>query len=440
VTGGPELTPERRERDARQILQAAVDAADPAPLVSRAMQGAAELRGHGPVRILAIGKAAAGMARAAAALLDSRVSRTLVVAPAGTPAPDGTLFGGHPAPDRGSLAAGQAVLQHLRETAEGELVLVLLSGGASSCVAVPRGGISISDYGRCVMQLMHAGADVRELNMVRKQLDLLKGGGMARYAAPAPVLGLVLSDVVNDPLEVIASGPLTPEPSSCADALLVLQRHGLVPGAPPAVLEFLHSCDGGDGHPPPEDDPAFREVRVRVIGGNDVALEGAAAQAARLGYQVRRAPMPVTGLAREAGTTLAREALRLQGSESGPVCIVAGGETTVAVSGTGHGGRNQEIVLAAAMALQGAPGITTGSVGTDGVDGNSTAAGAVADETTLERAGAAGVDTRQVLEQNDSNAFFQATGGLVVTGPTGTNVNDVQVALIQALGPAVPRA
>jgi glycerate 2-kinase len=434
----------QRREHAESILRDAIPAADPAPLVRRALHGAVELADHGPVRIVAIGKAAPGMAAAAAEVLGDRLMDQLVVTPAGTPAPAGTLFGGHPAPDERSVAAGNAVIRTLHRASAGEMLLLLISGGASSCAAVPLGGITIHEYADCVLRLMRAGADIRELNIVRKHLDALKGGRMALHAAPASVLGLVLSDVVGDSLDVIASGPLTPDPTSCDDALHVLRRHGVLSECAGSIRRHLESQRERDGaadpacESPDAEHPAFAAVRVRIIGGNDVAVEGAAAEAARLGYAVRRAPDPVTGLAREAGRTLAREALLLQRAGDFPSCIVAGGETTVAASGDGRGGRNQEIVLAACIELDSASGITVASVGTDGVDGNSDAAGAMGDEASLEEAAAQQLDIRRIRERNDSYSFFAATDGVIATGPTGTNVNDVHIALIAAPAP-VPR-
>jgi glycerate 2-kinase len=278
-----------------------------------------------------------------------------------------------------------------------------------------------------VNTLSRAGADIGETNLVRRHLDVLKGGGMAQLAAPARVLGLVLSDVVGDRLDVIASGPLTPDDSAGEDALIVLRRHDALDCCADSIRLALEAVPRPDRS---EHEDLSERVRVRIIGGNDVAMNGAADRAAELGYTVRRAPAPVTGSAREAGFTLAREAVYLQRTDTPPICIVAGGETTVAVQGQGKGGRNQELVLAACIALNGAAGITVASIGTDGVDGATDAAGAIADETSLQDAAAAGVDARPVLADNDSFHFFQASNGLIMTGPTGTNVNDVQIALI----------
>jgi glycerate 2-kinase len=419
---------------AEAILRAAITAAAPAPLVRNALAAAPELDDADAIHLIAIGKAAGAMAAPAFELCGSRLERSLVIAPAGTPDARADMFGAHPLPDESSRAAGDAVRDVLRGASRAAAaganvrVLVLLSGGASAVVALPLADIAIDEYADCVARLMRAGADIGELNIVRKHIDALKGGRMAALAAPAPVLGLVLSDVVGDPLETIASGPLSPDPSTCDDALRVLRRHGVLDDCAAAIRDALGS---GDAESPEPDDTAFDDVRVRIVGGNDVAINGAAAMAERLGYRVRRAVEPVTGPAREAGVTLAREALRSHRDDQLPTCIVAGGETTVAVQGAGRGGRNQEVVLAACIELAGFAGIAVGAIGTDGVDGPTDAAGAVADHETLQHAAARGVDPAAALDANDSHTFFQQTGGLIITGPTGTNVGDVMVAVVQ---------
>jgi glycerate 2-kinase len=429
----PELDPARRRRDAEDIIRAAIAAADPGLLVTRALHGAPEIRHADRIRIVAIGKAALAMSQAAADALAPRVTSALVVtglAARSTRVPPGVrlLHGSHPLPDASSVAAGTAVLQELESCVPGDSVLVLLSGGASSLATLPLPGLAIEEYAACIDQLMRAGADIVELNTVRKHLDRLKGGRMALHANGTPLLSLVLSDVIGDPVDVIASGPLSPDPTTPADACQVLERFGIGMATAPAVWQVLQR----DEDSPAAGDPAFDSVRVRVTGGNDVALNGAASRATELGYTVVRAPLPVTGPARDAGASLAREALQLQRVERGAVCIVAGGETTVAVTGSGRGGRNQELVLAACIELRSAPGITVASAGTDGIDGGTSAAGAVADENTLSSAALAGTEAADALADNDSHGFFAHAGGLIVTGATGTNVNDVHVALIAA--------
>jgi glycerate 2-kinase len=387
---------------AAQILRAAIAAADPAPLVTRGILAAPALNAHQTVHVLAVGKAAARMCAAALDALDqlgARVAAALLILPhnATAPAPRDNvrvLHAAHPLPDASSTAAGLAAERLLTATAADDIVLVLLSGGASALAVLPVNGLSVEDYASRVDSIMRAGGDIHELNTERRRIDRLKAGGMAALAAPSRVIGLVLSDVVGDPLDMIASGPLTPD------------------GAPAA------------------------NATVSVVGNNDVALDGAAHCATTLGYEVRRIGHALTGEARTAGVWLAREAMRLQVEliDDMAVCLLAGGETTVTVTGDGVGGRNQELVLAAALELASVPGITIAAAGTDGVDGPTGAAGAIADPDTLLRAAAAGIDAARSLQHNDSYTFFNAVGGGFVTGPTGTNVLDIQLALIRPSG------
>lgn len=381
-----------------RLLRAAIAAADPAPLVRRALARPdvvkpAVFDRAAAVHIVAIGKAAASMAAAASDALGARdvsVRSGLVIVPHGTAAMVPSLqaiFAAHPIPDATSLAAGTRVAGFLAERVADDVVLLLLSGGASALAVQPAAGVSIDDYAGRIRQLMHDGADIRTVNLERRRIDTLKAGGMARLAAPARVIALVLSDVIGDPLDIIASGPLTPD------------------GEPAANADII------------------------VIGNNDVARHGAAALAGSLDFDVIMIDQPLTGDARAAGGDLARHCMAVQrrlDAASRPTCLIAGGETTVTVTGNGRGGRNQELVLAAMLRLDGAPGITIGSVGTDGIDGASPAAGAVVDAcaTSADHANAA-------LRDNDSFSLLSSAGCTVTTGPTGTNVGDVQIALIR---------
>lgn len=429
-----------RAADAERILRAAITAADPGPAVRHAITSIPGLTHARRVHILALGKAAARMSAAARAAFDTPPAATLVIVPHGTAAPAGpdthVIHAAHPAPDASSVHAAEAVASLLSAASHDDTVLVLISGGASSLCAAPAAGITIEEYAALVRALQHAGADIVELNTVRRHIDLLKGGGMARLAAPARTIGLIVSDVTGSPLHIIASGPLSPGITTPRDARSVLERFGLWHAAPPSIRNALSASDTAA-----DLTDAAAHALLRVVADNGIAVAGAARMAVQLGYDVRTTELPVTGAAREAGASAARAAMRIARvlrPADRPVCLLSGGETTVVVTGAGTGGRNQEVVLAAALELAGHPGITIGSIGTDGVDGPTDAAGAVADSATIVAGAHAGVDAAIALEHNDSHSFFTAAGGLIRTGPTGTNVMDVQVALVDPPGVLLP--
>lgn len=455
----------QRESDARRILHTAIAAADPGPAVDRALRDATDLHDARGVYLLAIGKAAGVMAEAAlralhtiddgipAARIRSSLvilpqhdtgdeAATLVDAPADSPGAIQFLRAAHPLPDASSVRAAEAVEALLRDAHNGDLVLVLISGGTSSLCAAPVAGVSIEEYAEVVRMLMRAGAGIHELNTVRTHIDRLKGGGMARLIAPADALGLVMSDVVGNRLDIIGSGPLTPATTSADDALRVLTDFHLLDTIPAGVrtaLEHAQPLTPDDAAAPPAMPPGSGQetsggrVRTQIILDNRTAIDGAADEARRLGYDIRVRREPLAGRARDAGTFLARAALAVAGTMKPgdrPVCMISGGETTVEVTGSGRGGRNLELALAAAIALDGDSRVTLASVGTDGIDGSSNAAGGIAGGRTVASGKRAAIDAGDALENNDSHTFLATTGGLIITGPTGTNVMDVQVALI----------
>jgi glycerate 2-kinase len=284
--------------------------------------------------------------------------------------------------------------------------------------------------------LLRAGATIDELNCVRKHLDQLKGGRLAEIAAPARTLTLILSDVLGDPPGVIASGPLSPDSTTFSDALSTLERHQVRQRVPARALEYLE--DGARGvipESPGPDAPFFGNADVRIVGNNQMAARAALQEAERLGYRTSLLTTTLSGEAREVGRALAEQALEVRrgsGPIAPPACLVASGETTVTVHGPGRGGRNQELVLGAAAVLDGEEPLLVASMGTDGIDGASHAAGAFADPTTIARAEALGLDAEAALTLNDSTPFFEALDDLIVTGPTGTNVMDIQIMLIPA--------
>ncbi|HZD05044.1 MAG TPA: DUF4147 domain-containing protein, partial [Longimicrobiales bacterium] len=414
------------------VIRAALAAANPEALVAEALEADPPRPDPGGrLLVLAVGKAAPGMLRGAARVLGERARRDLAVVPRGleaaVPAGARTHGAGHPLPDDAGVAAARQVQATLRGLGSRDRLLLLLSGGGSALLTLPAEPVGLQDLRRVTGALLQAGADIGELNAVRKHLEVLKGGGLARAAAPAPVRALVLSDVVGDRLEVIASGPVSPDSSTFADAMRVLKERGVWEQAPRPVRERLEAgLEGRIAETPDALDDAFRSVDVSVVGNASLAAEAAAKRASALGYAARVESVAVTGEAREVGAELGRLARRLPSA----TCRVMAGETTVTVRGTGKGGRNQEVVLGAVDGLDGLEDVLVFSVGTDGVDGPTDAAGAWATGRTLSRARAVGMDPSLALEHNDAYPFFGSLDDLVVTGPTGTNVMDVMGVLV----------
>lgn len=344
--------------------------------------------------------------------------------PAGQQPPDRVevVEAGHPVPDEAGIRATERVLRLADSLGGDDLLVVALSGGGSSLWPAFADGISLDDAQETFRLLLTSGADIHAINIVRRQLSRTGGGGLVRAAHPATVLALVISDVVGDDLTTIASGPTVPDPTTRADALGVLRRFGLIDRVPESVQALLKTDRipgwSGVGH-----------VRTELIGSNRDALEAAHREAERLGYTVALHPESVAGEAREVGRQLARDALAVEADS--PVCLLWGGETTVTVTGEGRGGRNQEVALAAALELDGtARSVVVLSGGTDGIDGPTDAAGAWATPLTAVQARSRGLSLGDYLARNDAYAFFDALDGLVRTGPTHTNVMDVQVAIV----------
>jgi hydroxypyruvate reductase len=336
------------------------------------------------------------------------------------------LEASHPVPDQRAVAATEEVCRLLESDPDGPVVC-LISGGASSLLVRPRHPLTLDDKQQTTRLLLASGASIQEANTVRKHLSEVKGGGLLRYAGGRRVVSLILSDVVGDDASVIGSGPTAADRTTFSDALGVLARWGLEAKVPPAVRSLLER--GSRGEIPETAKPGGPELeRVRnfVIGTNGTALEGAAEEARRLGYRTVISDRSLTGDTTECARRWAAEVLRHQAGE--PLCVLAGGETTVVVKGTGRGGRNQEFALAAAETLAGTE-VHVLSAGTDGVDGPTPAAGAFVDGRTVERARDLAIDPRRVLLDNDSYAFFEALHDLFVPGPTGTNVMDIKIAL-----------
>jgi len=376
------------------------------------------------------------MAQAASRLLGDRVRRGLIVGvvPAGAPSssalPYPMIVGGHPTPTAESERGGREALALAASLQDGETLVVLLSGGASALMAVPAQGITLEDKQATTKQLLRAGADIHALNTVRKHLSAIKGGGLAAHA-PGPSVTFAISDVVGDDLSVIGSGPTVSDASTFGDALDILRRFGGEAAYPAAVVKRVRNGAAGRiPETPKPGDPRLERAQTSVIGGRRDAMDGAAAKATSLGYHVVRIDDAVVGEARLAGPSHLRACLATAAGTGRPACMVSSGETTVRVTGDGKGGRNQEFVLACVDALATA-GVTAlaASVGTDGIDGPTDAAGAIVDNTTAERARAARLSPSGFLDRNDAYGFFAGLGDLIITGPTGTNVGDLQLLL-----------
>jgi glycerate 2-kinase len=423
---------------AERIWRAAIGAADPFEAVRRSLAPDDEaLRGARRIRVVGAGKAAVPMAEAAVAALGDGIADGLVVAKRGHGGERGRVGriaiaeGGHPLPDAGGARAAARLEALLRDDPdERDLVVVLLSGGGSSLLALPADGTGLEELRAASDALILGGADIRRLNAVRKHLTRLSGGLLARAAAPARVVSLILSDVIGDPLDVIASGPTAPDPTTFGDALAAIRGLGLEGRVPPAVLDLLRRGVAGEiPETPKPGDAVFDRVDNRIVGGNRIAVEAAALEAQRLGLHAEIVTTTFRGEARDRGLDLAGVAAS---PLPRPTCFLYGGETTVTVRGRGRGGRNQELALAAALGLErrGASNACVVAISTDGQDGPTDAAGAIVDSSTCARIRAAGIDPEAALADNDSYVALDAAGALIRTGPTRTNVADVAFVLV----------
>ncbi|HET6462014.1 MAG TPA: glycerate kinase [Syntrophales bacterium] len=391
--------------------------------------------------VVSFGKAAYPMTKAVSDSADDLLTAGVMITkyghvPRSEVSPKIEVFeAAHPVPDIEGVIATERVITLLKKADRDTLVVCLISGGGSALLVAPHRDIFLSEKQDITQLLLKAGANIQELNTVRKHLSRVKGGRLAEIAYPAHVLSLILSDVIGDPLDVIASGPTSPDDSTFQDALQVIKKYGLGGRTPEKVLSILIRGAAGEvPETPKKGNPAFARVENVIVGSNKKAIETARREAEALGYKTMIVSTDLQGEARDAASWLAGKAIEARknlarGSEE-KVCLVSGGETTVTVRGNGLGGRNTELALAFAEKIRGAGGIVLLSAGTDGTDGPTDAAGAIVDGDTVDRAEAAGINPRDYLENNDSYHFFKTAGGLLITGPTGTNVMDLQIILL----------
>ncbi len=416
----------------RAMFDAAVAAADPSRTLAAHLP---PLPPAGRIVVVGAGKAAAAMARALESAWEVALDRLegTVVTRYGHALPCRrieVLEAAHPVPDAAGLAATERLLSRVAGLTSDDLVLVLLSGGGSALLAAPVAGMGLADEQVLARALLACGADIGEINCVRKHLSRVKGGRLALACSPARVITLAISDVPGDELTVIASGPTVADPTTVGDARRVLARYGIT--EPRAAIEAL-AAPGSET--PKPGDPALARTSARLVARPQQSLEAAAAVARAAGWQPLILGDSLEGEAREAARVLAGIALQVarHGQPvAGPCALISGGETTVTVRGGGRGGRNVEFQLALALALRGMPGVHALAADTDGIDGAGPAAGALVSPDTLARAQAAGLDAQASLAANDAHRFFETLGDALACGPTHTNVNDFRVILVDA--------
>jgi glycerate 2-kinase len=419
-------------KHARTIFQAALSAADPAGAVERHLRRRDFSRFRN-IYVVGAGKAGASMAQAAERVLGRRIAAGLLNVKYGYTAKLRRIElnqCGHPVPDENGVAGAERIARIAAGAGKDDLVICLISGGASALMPAPAEGITLEEKQATTRLLLASGANIHEINSIRKHISRIKGGQLARLASPARVESLMLSDVIGDNLDVIGSGPTAPDVSTFAGAVEILDRYAIRERVPASVRERLEQgARGAIPETPKPDDPVFARVRNAIVGSNRLALAAAAACAKAQGYRTLVLSSEIQGEAREIArmhAAIASEMARTGRPVKPPACIVTGGETTVTIRGDGLGGRAQEFALAAALEIAGLENVVVFCAGTDGTDGPTNAAGAVADGQTLGRK----PDARRYLDRNDSYHYFESLGDLVITGPTNTNVMDVCIVLV----------
>ncbi len=440
------MRPIGNKEAAREIFQAALKAVDPYESV-RPYAGKIRLAftegGYSRLLVAGFGKASCPMAKALEEQFPDILEKGTIITKYGHAIrkdrePGGSSVisvfeAGHPVPDENGIRATEEIITLLKDTDEKTLLVCLISGGGSALLVSPYESISLKDKQAITGLLLRSGADINELNTVRKHISKVKGGRLAEAAFPARVMSLIISDVIGDSLDVIASGPTSPDSTTYQDALRVIEKYGLRVSTPLSVLEVLQK--GAEGllpETPKEGSQLFDKVENIIISSNKKALGAAKSRAESLGFETEIISSEMTGEAREVGRELAQKAMSIKktGKLKRPCCFISGGETTVTVKGNGLGGRNMELGFAFAMEIEGIDGITLLSAGTDGTDGPTDAAGAVVDGETLKTAKASGLDPKEYLDNNDSYNFLKKSGDLLITGPTGTNVMDIQIIIM----------
>lgn len=434
-------------QDAEAIFYAGLRAVDSAGAVKKSLRlrdsvlivrdHSYDLAAYKNVCVCGAGKASAAMAGAVEEILGDSVKGGLVNVKYGHVKPLRVIRlneAGHPVPDGAGLRGTQEIVRILEQSGESDLILFLISGGGSALLPYPAEGISLDEKRRLTQILLECGATIHEVNTLRKHVSRVKGGRLARLACPATLVVLILSDVVGDDLDSIASGPTVPDGSTYGDCLRILEKYRIQDKIPETVLAHLkRGSEGAIEETPKAGDPVFAKTQNVIVANNSIALEAAKYKADELGYHSMVLSSSIQGETRDvaiAHAGIAKKILKSGQPLSKPACVISGGETTVTLQGQGMGGRNQEFVLAAAIDIDGLENVVVLSGGTDGTDGPTDAAGAVADGHTATRAKSLGLDPIEFLRNNNSYHFFQPLGDLLITGPTLTNVMDLRLVMV----------
>jgi glycerate 2-kinase len=435
-------------KDARQIFEAGLHAADPRDNIKRVVVKDGNIMTIGTVsydlnhyeRILVVGtgKAAAPLAQALEDILGPLLTGGIITTKYGHSLPLTTVScieAAHPVPDEAGLKGSHRILELLEGTGEKDLILCIISGGGSALVPLPVAGITLEDKQKTTQELLACGANIHEINAIRKHISGIKGGKLARAAYPGTLVTLMLSDVIGDNFDVIASGPTVPDESTFADCLAILEKYGITGTIPPNVLTYLKRGVAGDEPETPKPgDPVFNKTNALIIGSAGPSIAAAHAEAKLLGYNSLILSSFIEGETKDVAlvhAAIVKEILKSGNPVAQPACIISGGETTVTLHGDGLGGRNMEFALAAAIEISELEGVLMMSGGTDGTDGPTDAAGAFADGSTLQRAAEKGLQAAAYLRNNDSYHFFQHIDDLLKTGPTMTNVMDLRISLVR---------
>jgi glycerate-2-kinase len=439
ITNKEELSRTSRRKDALEILEEGLKAADPKSSVKEALRNLKdELNKARRIIVIGFGKASIKMAEGCEEELSDKIYDGAIIAPKGIEDKKLKIIkvfeGTHPIPSEVNVESAKKLISVCSNLTSEDLVICLISGGGSSLLTFPANDISLEEKKLTTDVLLKSGADIREINTIRKHISKVKGGQLLNFLKPAKVVSLILSDVVGDPIEYIASGPTSPDSSTFKDALSIIKKYNLVNKLPKSVVERIEKGVRGEIlETPKPGDEIFNNVKNIIVSNNMKSLVAMEKKASSLGYNTIILTSYAQGESREVGKFLCAVIKQISSYDipiKKPACVILGGETTVTVKGNGKGGRNQELVLSIVLNCKDVKNFVFSSIGSDGIDGYTDAAGAIADNFSLEDAVNSGLKPEEFLENNDSYNFFKQTRDLIFTGPTGTNVNDFTVALI----------